>query len=74
MAWPELPRAEAPLPKREQDRWDNLDEDSKRQIQEMRDYNKRESEKHLEEGSEGYPIGEFFGTGQGDEVDSIFGN
>ena len=73
MAWPELPEIEEPLPQREQDRWASLDEASREQITQMREYNKREEEKHLTEGSEGYPIGEFFGTGRGDEVDSIFG-
>jgi hypothetical protein len=74
MAWPELPEMAEPLPQREQDRWTNLDEASREQILQMRDYNKREQEKNLDEGSEGYPLGEFFGTGRGDSVDSIFGN
>lgn len=73
MAWPELPEVVEPLPQREQDRWNSLDEISREQILQQREYNKREEEKHLEEGSEQYPLGEFFGTGQGQEVDSIFG-
>ncbi len=72
MAWPELPEIVEPLPQREQDRWNSLDETSREQILQQREYNKREQEKHLEEGSEQYPLGEFFGTGQGN-VDSIFG-
>jgi hypothetical protein len=73
MAWPELPTVEEPLPEREQNRWNNLDETSREQILQMREYNKREEEKNLDEGSEHYPLGEFFGTGQGESIDGIFG-
>jgi hypothetical protein len=73
MAWPELPEAAESIPQREQDRWNNLDEISREQILQLREYNKRDQEKNLDEGSEHYPLGEFFGTGQGQDVGSIFG-
>ncbi len=72
MAWPELPEMAEPVPQREQDRWDAMPEEAREQVLAMRAYNKREQEKHLDEGSENYPVGEFFGTGQGDEVRGIF--
>jgi hypothetical protein len=74
MAWPELPERAEPMPEREKARWDNMDETAREQVLQMREYNKRQEEKNLDEGSEHYPLGEFFGTGQGqDEVGSIFG-
>lgn len=74
MAWPELPEVTKTIPKREQDRWDAMDDYAKWQVTTQREYFAREKEKDLAEGSEHYPLGEFFGTGQGEHVDSIFGN
>ncbi len=71
MAWPELPEREVPMPAREKSRWDAMPEEAREQVLQMREYNKREQEKNLTEDSENYPLGEFFGTGQG-EVESIF--
>lgn len=72
MAWPELPETIAPKSDREVARWNALDERSREEIEFMRAYNKQTEEKDLDEKSEGYPLGEFFGAGRGDSVQSIF--
>jgi len=70
MAWPELPETTVQaLTDREQSRWDNLDEISREQILQLRDYNKRQENSELGIEEENYPLGEFF---HGDEARGMF--
>lgn len=79
MAWPELPEMlQKTMTDREQARWDAMDEGTRLQVELMREFNKREDGKDLEEGAEGYPVGEFFGNNSADELgdfqgDNLFG-
>lgn len=65
MAYPELPQAElATMTETQQKRWDAMDERTRYDIERVREYNRRESEKVMSEKDELYPIGEFFGGTQ----------
>lgn len=71
MAWPELPEAAAQLSTREVSRWQHLDERSRYDIENMREFNKRDAAKDLEETDPSYPLGEFFN--ESGHVESLFG-
>ena len=74
MAWPELPKDLAPsMTEREQKRWAALDDNSRLDIERIRDYNKAHLAKHLDVGDRGYPIGDFWGVdGCRDDQTSVF--
>lgn len=64
MAWPHLPKTEAPLMTDAQaKRWNALDDKSKDDIQRVKEFGKREKEATLDYGSPGWPMGDFFGAG-----------
>jgi len=61
MAWPELPKAsEQGLTDAQQRRWNAMDERTKLDIERVREFNKRDTERDLQPGDEGYPVGDFF--------------
>jgi len=63
MAWPHLPDAVGPtMTATEQKRWDALSDNTKLDIQRIRDYNKRSVEGEMQPADEGYPVGEFFNS------------
>jgi phage terminase large subunit len=69
MAFPSLPEAaRAEMTDREKSRWDSLDEQSRYDIEAMREFNKRQSESHMQFEEEGYPLGRFFGEGSGNNT------
>jgi hypothetical protein len=73
LAWPELPKVDAkPMTDRERSRWEHLDEQSKLDIERIREYNAGALKKHLEQGEKNYPIGEFWGGQGSGESSSIF--
>ncbi len=73
LAWPELPKLDQkPMTEREQKRWDALDNNSKLDIERIREYNNREKTKHLEPADKNYPIGDFWGVRGEGESSSIF--
>lgn len=73
LAWPELPKVEMKaMTDREQHRWNALDDQSKLDIERIREYNAAAKKRYLEQGDKNYPIGDFWG-GRGDgESASIF--
>ena len=73
LAWPELPKIDTkPMTDREQKRWNALDDQSKLDIERIREYNAGALKKHLEQGDKGYPIGGFFGPASDSDSTSIF--
>jgi hypothetical protein len=67
MAWPELPKMNPKdtMSERERKRWDALDDNSRLDIERIREFNKRELEKNLREDDKSYPIGDFWGGTEG---------
>lgn len=68
MAWPELPDPDKPImTDRQAARWNALDERTKMEIEQMREYEKAQSgeDRNLPEDDAAYPIGEFFGHAEG---------
>lgn len=62
MAHPELPKPlTAPMSDSQKKRWDALNENSRRDIETMRNFNKRDTQKDLEPTEANYPMGDFFG-------------
>lgn len=62
MTWPELPELKAPeMTDREQKRWEAFDEKTRQDLIAMREYEKREKARDMDEKNDLYPIGEFFG-------------
>lgn len=65
MAWPELPNPDKVVQTpREERRWNALDERSKYEIERMREFRKRDTQKDLNVEEEGYPMGSFYGSDQ----------
>ena len=63
MAWPELPAPKVELMSpTQQRRWDAFDDTTRFHIEQMRDYEKRETQKDLEPEEDNYPLGSFFGS------------
>jgi phage terminase large subunit len=61
MAFPELPSPErAVMTDREKARWDALDDQSRADIEAMREYHKQETNKDLQLEEANYPLGDFF--------------
>lgn len=72
MGWPELPRTDLiTMTPREQARWNALDDQSKLDIERIREYNRRSLDNQTKPGDKDYPHGEFFGHSMG-SVESIF--
>jgi hypothetical protein len=66
MAFPQLPEPErAAMTDREQSRWDRLDDTSRADILLQREFHARETNKDLQIEEEGYPLGQFFSSGEG---------
>lgn len=64
MSYPQLPATAAvPMTDTEQARWNALSENSRLDIERIRDYNKRDTKTELEPMDESYPIGDFYGHG-----------
>lgn len=62
LAWPELPKAPLPtMTDREQKRWDTLDDQSRADIERMREYSAQVVGKDLPEDDPSFPVGDFFG-------------
>ncbi len=69
MAWPELPEAtERLMTDAQQSRWDKLDANSRRDIENMRAYEKQSKSKDLEHGEANYPMGGFYN----EDVESLW--
>ncbi len=63
MAFPQLPDPDKPImTDREAARWDNMDERTRMEVQQQREFNKRDQEKHLSEDDPSYPMGDFFAS------------
>jgi len=63
MLWPSLPKVDAvAMSVAEKARWAALDDRSKLEIERMKAYEKRETEKDLAKGEDMYPSGSFFGS------------
>lgn len=63
MSFPRLPDTErATMTDAQQARWDALDDNSKRDIERVKEYNKTNTSSDLTPVDKGYPVGDFFGT------------
>lgn len=69
MAFPSLPNPErAEMTDRQKKRWDALSDEAKHDIEVMRAYEEQEKQKDLQPEEKNYPIGEFFSSGDGTNV------
>ena len=68
MAWPELPKIEAAIrTDAEQARWDAMDDNTRLDIERLKDYEDRAKKADMEPDEPMYPSGDFFGS----QVESI---
>lgn len=68
MAWPELPDLEAkPMTDTEAARWNALDEKSRYELERARDRKKEKDEVYLQPDQPGYPAGDIFQQGDGND-------
>jgi hypothetical protein len=74
MAWPELPKSDLILLSPDaQSRWDAMSEKTKRELEVVREYNKRQTQADLATTEAGYPTGDFFSVYEEHEGDEGFG-
>jgi hypothetical protein len=62
LAWPELPKIPEPgLSERELKRWESLDEQSRHDIERLREYAAQSKSRDLDPNDASFPVGDFFG-------------
>jgi hypothetical protein len=61
MAWPHLPEVEGvKMNAQQKKRWDAFSDNTKQDIERVREFNKRGNDQDLKESEDNYPMGEFF--------------